>query len=231
MSENSVIEVNSRSETGKNVSRRLRKTGLIPGVIYGLDRPAFKLSVSPKKVDEILRLESGRNTILTLSLVGQDESRAVMIKELQRDPVTGDVVHVDFIRLDLEQKVTVKVPIHLTGTATGVKNEAGIMDFIHRTVEVECLPVDIPENLELDVTELHVNQHVSVSDIRLDDKIRILEDPAMVLAVVVPPKAEAVAVEEEAEVEETVEEEPQVIKKGKEAAPEEEGASKKKEGE
>jgi large subunit ribosomal protein L25 len=187
-------------------------------VVYGLNKPPFLVSVSPARLREILTLESGRNTIFTLSLVGQDKTRAAMIKELQRDPVTEDVLHVDFIRLDLERKLTVRVPVRLVSVPTGVKNEGGVLDFIHREVEVECLPKDIPEQVEVDVSELHVNQNAAVSDIPVSEGVRIIDEPSTVIAVVVPPRTEAVAVEEEAApTEEAEEAEPEVIKKGKES--------------
>jgi len=221
MREKITLEVEPREETGKNANRRLRGSGQVPGVVYGLDKNPFLVSVSPKRLGEILHLESGRNTIFTLSLVGQDQTRAAMIKELQRDPVTEDLLHVDFIRLDLQKTITVSIPVRLEGTPEGVKNEGGVVDFIHREIEVECLPKDIPEHVDVDVSGLHINQNVSVADLPVTEGVRILDEPSTVIAVVVPPRTEAVAVEEE-EAEPTEEgAEPEVIKKGKEA---EEGA-------
>ena len=170
-----------------------------------------------RKLGEILHLESGRNTIFSLSLEGQDQTRAAMIKDLQRDPVTDDPIHVDFIRLDLTKKIMVAVPVRLVEIAVGVKNDGGVMDFIHREVQVECLPKDIPEHLEVDVSGLHINQHVSVSDLAVSEGIRILDEPGSVIAVVVPPKAEEEEVTEEVEEAPAEEDaEPEVIKKGKE---------------
>jgi len=216
MSETITVEVNPREETGKNANRRLRRSGRVPGVVYGLHKRPFLVSVSPKRLGEILHLESGRNTIFSLSLVGEDATRSAMIKDLQRDPVSEEVVHVDFIRLDLERKLTVRVPVHLAGTPTGVKNEGGVLDFIHREVVVECLPKNIPEHVDVDVSGLQINQNVAVSDIPVEDGVRIVDEPETVIAVVVPPRAEAVVVEEEAAPTEE-DAEPEVIKKGKEA--------------
>lgn len=225
MSETITVEVKPREETGKNANRRLRRDGEVPGVVYGLDKPPFLVSVSPKRLGEILHLESGRNTIFSLSLVGEDQTRSAMIKDLQRDPVTELFVHVDFVRLDLEKMLTVRVPVHLVGIPDGVKNEGGVVDHILREVVVECLPKDIPEHVDVDVSELHINQNVAVSDIPVESGVRIIDEPESVIAVVVPPRAEteAVAVEGEAEEEPTDDEgEPEVIKKGKDA---EEGES------
>jgi large subunit ribosomal protein L25 len=202
---------------------------MVPAVVYGLERPSFLVAVDERRVDELLRLGSGRNTILTLKLAGQDRSRAAMIKDLQRDPVSESVVHIDFVRIDLNKPVQVTVPVNLVGTAEGVKNEGGIMDFIHRDIRVECLPSDIPEHLDVDVEALHVGQHVSAEDLRVGERVTILDDPNTIIAVVMAKRAEEETVaeaEEEAEVPVAEgEEEPAVIKKGKDAEGEE-GAEK-----
>lgn len=214
-----VIEVESRQASGKNAARRLRRQGRVPGIVYGLDRPPFPVAVPPRKLEEVLRLETGRNTIFTLALAGQDRTRAVMIRDLQADPVTGRIVHVDFVRVDLAKTVTVRVPVRLVGTPVGVKVEGGIVEFLRREVEVECLPGDIPEHLDADISGLHVNQHVSVSDLVVGDKVKILTPAEEALAVVAPPRVEEAPA---AEVAEAAPAEPEVIKKGKEAAPGEE---------
>jgi large subunit ribosomal protein L25 len=202
---------------------------MVPAVVYGLERPSFLVAVDQRRVDELLRLGSGRNTILTLKLAGQDRSRAAMIKDLQRDPVNESVVHIDFVRIDLDKPVQVTVPVNLVGTAEGVKNEGGIMDFIHRDIRVECLPSDIPEHLDVDVEALHVGQHVSAVDLQVGERVTILDDPNTIIAVVMAKRAEEETVAEaEAEAEAPVAEgeaEPEVIKKGKDAEGEE-GADK-----
>jgi large subunit ribosomal protein L25 len=180
--------------------------------------------VASRKIEDVLDLETGRNTIFTLALAGQDRSRAVMIKDLQRHPVTERLVHVDFVRVDLDKSVRVKVPIRLIGIAEGVKTEGGLLEFVHRSVEVECLPSDIPEHVDLDVTGLHLNQNLSVGQIPVPGNVKVLDDPDEIVCIVAMPKEEAApAVEEVAE----VAAEPEVIKKGKEAAPAEEGDAKK----
>jgi large subunit ribosomal protein L25 len=218
-----VVEAQERTELGKNASRRLRKDGGIPGVVYGLDRPPFIVGVGARRIEEVLSLETGRNTIFTLALKGQDRSRAVMIKALQRDPVTERLVHVDFVRVDLARAVRVRIPIRVVGIAEGVKNEGGLLEFVLRQVEVECLPADIPEHMDLDVTALHVNQHLSVKDLPARERVTVLDDPEAIVCVVAIPKEEAAPVVEEVAAEVA---EPEVIKKGKEAAPEEGDAKK-----
>ena len=132
----SVVEVLDREGRGKNAARRLRAEGKIPGIVYGMARDSFAVAVEPRNIEMILRSETGRNTIFNLSLGTGDKNRkrAVMLKDLQRDPVTERLVHVDFVRVDLEKKVTVDVPIRLIGESEGVRNESGILEFITRSV-------------------------------------------------------------------------------------------------
>jgi large subunit ribosomal protein L25 len=223
MNKDIVVEAQERSDLGKNASRRLRRGGGVPGVVYGLDRPPFPVGIGARRIEEVLSLETGRNTIFTMSLKGQDRSRAVMIKALQRDPVTERLVHVDFVRVDLAKAVRVSVPLRLLGIAEGVKTEGGLLEFVLRQVEVQCLPADIPEHIDLDVSALHLNQHLSVKDLPARERVTILDDPESIVCVVAVPKEEAAPVVEEAAVEAA---EPEVIKKGKEAAPEEADAKK-----
>jgi len=197
---NIVVEVEPRERTGTNASRRLRRAGRLPGIVYGLGVESFPVTVSPRKIDEIIRLESGRNTIFTLSMKAGDGSgrkRSAMIKELIRDPLTSNLLHVDLIRVDLAKTVTVSVPVRLTGNSEGV-TEGGVMDFVHRAVEVECLPGDIPEHFDIDTTPLAIGQHVEVKDIEVGEAVRILDDPATVIASVMPP-TKAVPTAEELE--------------------------------
>lgn len=219
MEQNIVVEVQERSpaEKGKNAARRLRKVGNVPAIVYGLGLPPFPVAVNSKRIEEVLRLESGRNTIFTLALAGQDKSRAVMLKALQRDPVSERLVHVDFVRVDLTRRIRVSVPVRLIGVPEGVKTDGGLLEFITRQVEVECLPSDIPEHIDIDVSALRLNQHVSVSDLPKTERVDLLTDGDTVLCLVALPKAEEAPVAEAAP---EAAAEPEVIKKGKEAAPE-----------
>jgi len=195
---NITLEVEPRKESGKNACRRLRARGLVPGNVYGLDSPSFKVSVSPKRIEQLLRSGSGMNTIFTLKMAGEERKRETMIKELQRDPLTEHALHVDFMRIDVDKAIQVSIPIRLTGVASGVKNEGGVMDFVHRDVLVECLPGAIPEYFEADISGLHINQHVSFKDLVIGDEVRLLVDPEQIVAGCVPPRVE----EEPAEAEE-----------------------------
>lgn len=221
----SVVEVLGREERGKNEARRLRAGGKIPGIVYGMAKDSFAVSVEPRNIEMILRSETGRNTIFNLSLGSGDKNqkRAVMLKDLQRDPVTERLVHVDFVRVDLEQKVTVDVPIRLIGEPDGVRNESGILEFITRSVQVECLPNDIPDALDLDVTELHVGENASVSDLTLGEELTLLIPEDTIVMTVAHQRA--------AEVEEAVEGEEGEVAEGEVAEGEApaEGAEKKEE--
>jgi large subunit ribosomal protein L25 len=178
------------------------------------------VAVDPRRIEEVLRLGSGRNTVFTLRLVGQDSKRDAMIRELQRDPLTDRPTHVDFVRIDVSKAVHVSVPIRLLGLATGVKNEGGILDFVQREVEVECLPGLIPEHLDVDVSGLHINQHVSLRDVSVPEGVRVFGDLEQIIAVVSAPKAEEEPAAVAAEAVEPAAAEPEVLKKGKEAAAE-----------
>jgi large subunit ribosomal protein L25 len=225
MIQNIVVQVEERKSGGSNAAGRIRREGKVPGIVYGLGLDPFPVAVESRRVEEILHLETGRNTIFTLQLAGQDRSRAVMIRALQRDPVTDRMIHVDFVRVDLARKIRVQVPIRAVGVAEGVKNEGGLLEYVHRTVEVECLPGSIPEALEVDVTALHLNQNVSVADLKLAEGVDVLDDPETILVVVTAPREEEAAPVEAAA---ATTAEPEVIKKGKEAAEEGEKKGEKK---
>jgi large subunit ribosomal protein L25 len=160
-----VVSVDPRDQRGKNAARRLRAHGKVPGNVYGMSLDPFAVAVDARRVEEILRLGSGRNTIFTLSLGDTKQSRAVMLRELQRDPVSERLVHVDFLRVDPTKTVNVQIPVRLVGIPEGVKTEGGVLDFVHRQVEVSCLPSSIPEHLDVDISHLHINQNISVKEL------------------------------------------------------------------
>lgn len=194
-----ILEVETREEFGKGPNRRLRAAGRLPANVYGLGLKSFAVSVEPRRVEDLLRSGSGRNTILTLSMKGGDESRDVMIREIQRDPVHEGLRHVDFVRVDPNRKMQVRVPVNLLGIPDGVKNEGGLIDFIHREVLVNCLPSAIPAHLDGDISELHIGQQLTVKDLQVLGDVEIVDDPDMVLVVVAQPRVEEepVAAEEE----------------------------------
>jgi len=213
-----VVPVDAREDRGKNACRRLRVGGMVPGNVYGMNVDSFAVSVEARRIEEILRLGSGRNTIFTLSLGGGKDSRAVMLRELQRDPVSERLVHVDFLRVDLTKTVHVHVPVHLVGTPEGVKNEGGVVDFVHRQVEVACLPSAIPDHLDVDISHLHINQNISVNELTTGEDFEILDPPETILAIVGSPRVEA---EEAPTAEEGEGEEAEATEESGEAKPEE----------
>ncbi len=213
------ITAKPRNERGKNAARRLRVEGLIPAVVYGAGADAAAVAVNPKEVHKILRSHSGHNTIFNLAHDGSGAT-PVMIVDWQSDPIKDTLLHVDLKRIDLTQRLQVRVPIHTIGDPKGVKLQGGLLEVITREVEVECLPDDIPEQFTIDVSELMVGQNIRASDIPLTGSMKLVSAPELVLAHVVAMKAEA-APAEEAAAPAAGTAEPEVIKKGKK---EEEGA-------
>ena len=220
------LEAVTRSEFGKNESRRLRRGGRIPAVVYGGVDPkanGMPISVDPKSLLQIMHSESGANTLIGLTIDGGKASQ-VLVKEYQLDPIHSDLLHVDFYRVAMDRVITVSVPVSLKGEPLGVKQQGGLMDFVHREVDIECLPAEIPEHLEADVSELMIGQGIRLRDLLEGVTWTPVSAPDTLLVHVVAPKAEAE--EEEAAEAEAAEvagdqAEPEVIKKGK--AEEEEG--------
>lgn len=212
------VEAEPREDFGKNVARRLRRAGQVPAVVYGGGGPAIPVRVDPRKIGAILHSEAGHNTIFTLDIRGKAPAR-VMLRDWQVDPVHGKLLHVDMVRIARDAKLKVKVPIHVTGEAKGVKVQGGIFEFMLREVEVECLPDDIPESLIADVTELTIGRNLRVADLPVDPKVKVLTDASRVVAHVVTIK---VVEEKPAEVVEVAAAEPELIRKAK--AAEEEAA-------
>src|SRR5215470_4688059 len=174
-----VVSARSRSEKGKNINRRLRAEGLIPGVLYGAKKDTVHVAVSPKEIGSILRSASGENTLFDLDLGGT--KRKVILKEYQVEPVKGRLLHADFYEVALDKTIEVSVHVELKGTPVGVKVQGGILDFVTRELEIECLPTDIPEKIVVDVSELELGKHIRVSDLKVTDKVKILTEPDVVI--------------------------------------------------
>jgi large subunit ribosomal protein L25 len=190
---------------------------MIPGVLYGTGKAAEAVQVSPGEIGTILKSAAGENTIFDLDISGK--RRKVILKEFQREPLRGKLLHADFYEVALDKKLEVKVHIELEGTPVGVKLQGGIVDFVTRELEIECLPADIPEKIVVDISHLELGKHLRVSDLKVSDKVDVLMEPDVVIVHVVMPRAEEV-VAEAAPVEGAVAEgataaEPEVIKKGK----------------
>lgn len=212
------VSAEAREQRGKNAARQLRKAGKIPAVLYGNKEGTVALAVNPKELSAILNSKTGHNTIFSLTMQGSGGT-SVMLRDWQHDPVRGNLLHADLVRIAMDRTLQVNVPITAQGEAKGVKLQGGIFEFVLREVEIECLPADIPDQFSIDVSELEIGANFRVSDLKLDSKLKILSDPELVVAHVIAPKEEKVA-EPAAEV--VAPAEPEVIKKGK-VATEEEG--------
>jgi len=217
------LEASTRETFGKNEARRTRLGGHVPGVLYGGGgTTATPIAVDPKALLRILHSESGVNTIISLKLAGAGDTR-VLVKEYQLDPVTHHLLHADFYRIAMDRVLRVTIPVLVKGEPKGVKQQGGLLEFIRREIEVECLPADIPENVEIDVSELMLYQGVRVRDLAVDPKWKPMSDADMMLVHVILPKAEEVAAPAEAAAAAPVAPaEPEVIKKGKKEEVEEE---------
>jgi large subunit ribosomal protein L25 len=221
-----VLEAKKRDQFGRNNAGRLRQQGRIPVVLYGGDKGQTEsLAVDPKELSKILHSDSGVNTLISLKYDGAGDLR-VLVKEYQLDPVSHKLLHVDFYRVAMDKVLRVTVPIHLTGESKGVKDEGGIVDFVHRDLEVECLPADIPEHITVDISGLMLHDGVRVRDLPQNDKWKAVSDADMLIVHVVPPKVEAEPAPTDAAAAAVAAPaapaEPEVIKKGKVEKPEDE---------
>jgi large subunit ribosomal protein L25 len=209
------VEGKLRDTRGKGAARRTRMTGMVPATLYGGRKDAVSLSVNAKQVARILRSDTGHNTIFTVSVAGGSQERA-MLKDWQVDPLKGALLHVDLLRIAMDVRMRVSVPVHTFGEPQGVKMQGGIFEMVTREVEIECLPGDIPEEFKVDVSEMLIGKQLRAADLPLDPaKIKLVTDPTRVLAHVVLLKKEEEPTAEAAVAAETAPAEPEVIKKGK----------------
>jgi large subunit ribosomal protein L25 len=211
------LQAEKRDGTGKNEARRLRASGKVPAVLYGGEKDtAVKIAVDPKSLLRILHSESGVNTLIGLHGIAGTADTRVLVKEYQVDPIGHQLLHVDFYQVAMDKALTVTVPIVLKGEAKGVKQQGGIVDFVHREIEIECLPGDIPEGITVDVSELMLNQGIRVRDLQGDAKWKPVSDGDMMIVHVVALKVEEEpAAAEAAAAAPVAPAEPEVIKKGK----------------
>jgi len=216
------LEAVKREGRGKNEANRLRAGGKIPAVFYGPGKggkapEGVAVAVDPKAVLRILHSDSGANTLINLKLDGL-EAR-VMVREYQLDPVTHHLLHADFYQLAMDRAIVVTVPIVVKGEAKGVKQQSGMLDFVTREIEVECLPTDIPENITIDVSELMLHEAIRLRDLPVDPKWKAISEGDTMLVHIVMPKVEeepaAAATPEAGAAVAAAPAEPEVIKKGK----------------
>ncbi len=215
----SSLEAEPRTAGTKNDARRVRRSGRIPAVVYGAGRNSAPVSVDPRQVARILHSATGHNTIFDLSLDG--ERTKAMIVDWQYEPIKGSLLHIDLKLIAMDQKLTVKVPIVLKGEAAGVKQQGGILEQVLREVEIECLPQDIPAEIDLDVSDLVFGKVLRVQDLPHTGKLNFLSDENQPVAHIISVKEEVAPTPEAVAAEAAAPAEPEVIKKGKQ---EEEGA-------
>ena len=228
-----ILEATARDTFGKNEARRTRREGRVPAVVYGASgegatTTALPIAVEPKALLKILHSESGANTLISLKLAGSGDAK-VLVKEFQLDPLTHQVLHADFYRVAMDRVIQVTIPVIVKGEPKGVKQQGGVLELIRREIEIECLPGDIPEHVEVDASELMLNQGIRVRDIAVSPKWKALSDADMMLVHVIMPKAEEVAAPaaDAAAAVATTPAEPEVIKKGKKEEDEEKEDKKK----
>jgi large subunit ribosomal protein L25 len=217
-----VLQAEKRELSTKGTVRSMRRQGRIPGVAYGDNEAPISLSVDEKTVLSILKSERGRNSLINLKIDGS--SHAVLLKEIQRHPITRSLWHVDFHRVSLKKKIETTVPIHVKGEAPGVKLGGGILEHVLRDLKVRCLPTEIPASIDADVSNLQVNQGIKAKDLPLPQGVELLVDPEVVVVNIVSPTIleEAPAADAAAAAAPGAAAEPEVIKKGK---TDEEGAA------
>jgi large subunit ribosomal protein L25 len=219
------LQAEKRDGRGKNEARRLRASGKIPAVVYGTEKDkATEIAVDPRVLLRILHSQSGVNTLIGLEGAGLAAGGKVLVKEYQLDPIDHKLLHADFYAVAMDKKLEVTVPIVIKGEPKGVKQQGGIVDFVNREIEVECLPGDIPEHIDVDISELMLHQGIRVRDVATSPKWKALTDGETMLVHVVMPKAEESATTTAAEGEGAAAapaaagaapSEPEVIKKGK----------------
>ncbi len=212
LQENVIVEVEKRTETGKNACNRLREKDLIPAVLYGggSELGSVSLSVPRKSLLDLFRKGLHQNAVFLLQLKGTDDKRHVMVRDVTLSPLRRELLHVDFVRILLDRKLKVKVPVETFGTAPGVK-EGGLLDVVTRELEIECLPADIPTSIKVDLSSLAIGTVLRVAELNPGDKVKILGDAERVVAHVVAQRAESA----EAQVAAAATAEPEVVKKGK----------------
>src|SRR5580765_6856591 len=224
-----ILEATARDSYGKNEARRTRRGGKVPGVLYGEGKDATAISVEPRALLKILHSESGANTLIQLKLSGQTADTRVLVKDFQLDPVTHEVLHADFYRVALDKAIQVNVPVIVKGVPHGVKQQGGVLEYVRREIVVSCLPLDIPEHIELAVDDLMLHQGIRLRDVATNPKWKAVTDLDSMLVHVIMPKAEEVAAPADATAAAaapTTPAEPEVIKKGKKETEEGEAPAK-----
>ena len=209
------LEVSGRDGTGKSAVRKLRQQGKVPGVVYGGHRDPVAIIVDRKAITDLIqKSEHGVRSVFLLKMAGTDQQRHAMIKDIQIDPINRKMMHVDFIRVVMDEVVRVSVPVVISGSPIGVR-EGGLLDFQVRELHVECLPNAIPDKVEIDISELGIHHYFRISDLPLPEGVKVLDDPNRVVVGVTHQRAEVVPEVPVEGVEEVAPAEPEVISRGK----------------
>ncbi len=221
------LTIRKREGIGKGPARRLRRGGQVPAILYGGASP-IKVAVNPVDIFRIIHGREGSTQLLKVTLEGTAGTKMAIIRDLQLDPVSEDLVHVDLQEVAMDKAIQVSVAVHHVGDAVGVRETFGILEMILREVQVSCLPGSIPEVLEVDVSNLAIGDVLTVKDLKAPEGVRILNDPNQAVVTVAPPAAEEVAAPVAA-VAEAVPAEPEVLteRKPKEEVPAAEAAPEK----
>ncbi len=219
-----ILEATARDTIGKNEARRTRQGGKVPAVIYGAaggNTTATPIAVDPKALLRILHSESGANTLISLKLPDGGDAR-VLVKEYQLDPISHAVLHADFYRVAMDREIRVTIPVLVKGEPKGVKQQGGVLEFVRREIEIECLPGDIPEHIVIDVSELMLHQGVRLREVAVNAKWKPITDADTMIVHVISVKAEEEAPAAEGAVAPVAPAEPEIIKKGKKEEAEDE---------
>jgi large subunit ribosomal protein L25 len=201
------IQVEKRERTGKGGSRESRRKGMIPGVVYGGGKDSVPIQLDRKTFVEMMKKSDNENPIFLLKLSDSGQERHAILRDLQKDPVSRMVIHLDFQRIEMNQKVHVTVTVELVGTAVGVKAEGGLLEFTTRELKIECLPGDIPKHIEVDISNLHVGHHIEAGAVQLPEGVTLFDDPEKVIVTLGHMRTEEATEDRSGE--------PEVIKRGK----------------
>lgn len=197
------LKVKTREETGKGPARRFRQRGRIPAVVYGAKAEPVLLTIDASQFKLVIKGKAGENVIVNLALEQKDEikTKTAMIQEVQKDPIKGEIVHVDFHEIDLKKKTEVYIPITLVGKAEGVKN-GGILQQIERDLQILCMPLQIPDRIEVDVSDLNIGDSIHVRNVSVEEGVTVLSSGDKTIVTIASPVEEEVEKEEEEIVEE-----------------------------
>jgi len=215
--EKPVLNVEFRETRGKEIAKKLRMKGIIPAIFYGPHAETMSLSVDPKELSKTLQTEAGENVLIDLRIRKGEQTlqKVAMVKDFQVHPLQRKLLHADFFEVSMDELVTVEIPVHLLGKPEGVKM-GGILEQVQRTIQIQCLPGDIPRGIDVDVSALQIGDSIDVKDLTVE-KFKILSEINFTLATVVPPAAEVKPVEEAAAAEAVEGEEKEKEKEKEEA--------------